>query len=94
MSNLLSTFHVWTEFSSSPAHYELAWAQINGQYHLRSKAFLGREEIGYRIHKAVPFDPSVGVSSIPPTLLARIQSDIREAAEDALRRIEWEKRMN
>ena len=94
MSILLSTFHIWTDSSTNPAYNELAWAQINGQYHLRSKAFLGLEEIGYRIHKSVPFDPSVGVSSIPPTLLARIQEEIRDAANDGLRRIEREKRMN
>ncbi len=94
MSKLLNTLHVWTEFSSNPAYYELAWAQINGRYHLRSQAWLGQQRIGYLLHKDVPFDPSVGISSIPPILLSRIQGEIREAANDGLRRIEWEKRMN
>lgn len=94
MSKLLNTLHVWTEFSSNPAYYELAWAELNGRYHLRSQAWLGNQRIGYLLYKDVSFDPQVGISSIPSVLFSRIQGEIREAANDGLRRIEREKRMN
>jgi hypothetical protein len=44
------------------------------------------------LHKDVPFDPQVGVSSIPPAVLSDIQRRLREATQDALRRISWEQR--
>ena len=72
--------------------YELAWQELNGKPVLRSESLEGGQRLSMRLHKDVPFDPQVGVSSIPPVALNDIQHRIREATQDALRRISWEQR--
>ena len=72
--------------------YELAWQELNGKPVLRSESLDGGQRLSMLLHKDIPFDPQVGVSSIPPAVLSDIQHRVREATQDVLRRISWEQR--